>query len=187
MTARSLALFFACILPLAPRPAHAEDLCKGKTPGSITFFSEEISRDKPLPAPATTLTVGKPMFALACLTDTVGPQKEGGTKFRTVLYVKATKTEKYSSFAGGKQLGVLRPELSKPRKEIIIAINEDFDHLEDRLDPGEYEFRLQSASEKGTGKLDVTIDLKNEVAYIQELRKAGYLADGKVKVVLAPK
>ena len=83
MTARSLALFFACILPLAPRPAHAEDLCKGKTPGSITFFSEEISRDKPLPAPATTLTVGKPMFALACLTDTVGPQKEGGTKFRT--------------------------------------------------------------------------------------------------------
>ncbi len=174
---------FALCLAAFPAAASADELCKGKTPGTISFYDQEISRDKPLPAPVTSLSIGKPMFALACLTDPVGPQAEGGTKFRAVLYVKATKTEGYSSFQSGKQLGVVRPQLSKPRKDIIFALNEDFDHLENRLDPGEYEFRLQAATEKGTGKLDVTVDLKNDVAYLQELRKAGYVADGKVKVV----
>ena len=185
MTARSLALLALASSTLAAAPARAGDLCKGKTPGTVTFYAEEISRDKPLPPPTTTLTVGRPMFALACLTDAVGPQEEGGTKFRAVLYVKATKTEAYSSFSQGKQFGVVRPSLSKPRKDLIFALHEDFDHLDTRLDPGEYEFRLQAASEKGSGKLDVTIDLKNAVAYVQELRKAGYLADGTVKAVLA--
>jgi hypothetical protein len=50
------------------------------------------------------------------------------------------------------------------------------------MDEGTHEFRLQAASEKPTGKLDVTIDWKNDVAYIQQLRKAGYLADGRVQV-----
>jgi hypothetical protein len=50
------------------------------------------------------------------------------------------------------------------------------------IDSGSHEFRLQAASEKPTGKIDVTIDLSNEVAYVQQLRKAGYLADGKVQV-----
>ena len=186
MSLRSIALVLAATASLGLASARAEDLCKGKTPGTVTFYAEEISRDKPLPAPVTELAIGKPMFALACLTDAVGPQEEGGTKFRAVLYVKATKTEKYSSFSAGKQFGVVRPGLSKARKEIIFAISEDFDHLQDRLDPGEYEFRLQAASEKGTGKLDVTLDFKNAVGYVQELRKAGYLADGKVKVTFTP-
>jgi len=180
---RVLSLSLAALALALPAAAQAEDLCKGRKPGTFTFFAEEISRDKPLPAPVTELSIGKPMFALACLTDPVGPQAEGGTKFRMVLHVKATKTEAYSSYAIGKQLGVVRPQLSKPRKDIIFAINEDFDKLDQRLDPGEYEFRLQAATEKGTGKLDITVDLKNDVAYIQELRKAGYVADGKVKVV----
>lgn len=181
MQIRSLAL--ASLVLALPAAAQAEDLCKGKKPGTFAFFAAEVDRDKPLPPPATEWTIGKPMFAVACLTDPVGPQAEGGTKFRLVVYAKATKTEKYSSWSVGKQLGVVRPQLSKPRKDIIFAINEDFDHLDQKLDPGEYEFRLQAATEKGTGKLDLTIDLKNDVAYIQELRKAGYVADGKIKVV----
>ncbi len=180
-----------CLVPvvgalLGMRSANAVDLCKGKQPGSITFYAAEVSRDKPLPPAVTALELGRPMFALACLTDAVGPQAPGGKKFRVVLYVQATKTEKYSSYQSGKQFGVVRPELSKPRTEIILSLDEDFSNLKEKLDPGEYEFRLQAASEKGTGKLDVTLDLKNEVAYVQELRKAGYLADGKVKVTIAP-
>lgn len=50
------------------------------------------------------------------------------------------------------------------------------------VDSGTHEFRLQAASEKPTGKIDISVDLKNDVAYIQQLRKAGYLADSKVKV-----
>jgi hypothetical protein len=119
----------------------------------------------------------------------VGPQPSGGKKFRVVLYVKQTTSYdgKYSSYsAGAKQEGVFRPALSKPRRDIILFLNEDFatnKGLNYMLDPGEYEFRLQAATEKGTGKLDVTLDFKNDVAYIQELRKAGYVADGKVKVI----
>jgi len=168
--------------------ALAADLCAGKKPGSITFFDREISRDAPLPAAVTTLDFSKPMFALLCLTDSAGPQPEGGTTFRVVLYVKQVSIPdgQYSAYKAGKQDGgVLRPQLSQPRKDVIVAINEDFDYsgLQAKLDPGEYEFRLQAASEKGTGQLDVTIDWSNDVAYLQELRKAGYLADGKVTIV----
>lgn len=186
MTRPSLLAFAFLASTLCASAAGAADLCKGKKPGTVTFFGEEISRDKPLPPPVTRLTVGSPMFALACLTDAVGPQAGGGEKFRAVLYVKATKTEGYSSWSSGKQYGVVRPELSKPRKDIIFALDEDFGDFKSKLDPGEYEFRLQAATEKGTGKLDVTVDLKNDVAYVQELRKAGYVADGKVDVVFAP-
>ena len=184
ITVAVLALFVVAVSAV-----QAADLCAGKVPGSITFYDSEIDRDKPLPPQLTELDFGKEMWALACLTDPVGPQADGGKKFRVVLYVKQTKSYdgKYSSYsANAKQEGVFRPALSKPRKDIILFINEDFSTnkgLSYKLDPGEYEFRLQAATEKGTGKLDVTIDWKNDVAYIQELRKAGYVADGKVKVV----
>jgi hypothetical protein len=161
------------------------DLCTGKRAGTFLFFDQEISRDKPLPKPVDKLELGKPAFALACLTDKAGPQAQGGTKFRVVLYVKAIDLPegKYSSWAAGKQAGLVRPQLSQARKEIILELNEDFgEALKGVLDPGKYEFRLQAATEKPTGKLDITVDLKNEVAYVQELRKAGYLADGKVTV-----
>ena len=169
--------------------AQAADHCAGKTPGTITFFDREVDRDKPLPPAVKELDFNKEMWALVCLTDPVGPQPDGGKKFRVVLYVKQTKSldGKYSSYAtSAKQEGVFRPGLSKPRKDIILFLNEDFatgKGLSYKLDPGEYEFRLQAATEKGTGKLDLTIDWKNDVAYIQELRKAGYVADGKIKVI----
>ena len=173
---------------LLTQASFAADICAGKKPGSITFFDQEISRDTPLPNPVTTLNFSKPMFALICMTDSVGPQPDGGKKFRVVLYVKQVNLPegKYSSYKQAKQEGgVFRPQLSAARKNVIVAINEDFNYssLNAKLDPGEYEFRLQAASEKGTGKLDITIDWSNDVAYLQELRKAGYLADGSVKVV----
>jgi hypothetical protein len=176
-----------CAHGATARAADA-DLCKGKVPGTVTFYDKEISRDTPLPAPATKLQFGKPMYALACLTDPVGPQEGGGEKFRVVLNVKQVNLPagKYTSYKDSKQEGVLRPELSKPRKDIIIFLHEDFpfDSLAAKLDPGEYEFRLQAATEKGTGKLDLTIQVTQDTAtgYIQELRKAGYVADGKVLV-----
>lgn len=176
------------IFLLVAQASFGADICAGKKPGSITFYDQEISRDTPLPEPVTTLNFSKPMFALLCMTDSVGPQPSGGKKFRVVLYVKQVNLPegKYSSYKTAKQEGgVFRPQLSAARKNVIVAINEDFDYsgLTAKLDPGEYEFRLQAASEKGTGKLDVTLDWSNAVAYIQELRKAGYLADGSVRVV----
>ncbi len=177
-----------CALTLSlSASAWAGDLCKGKKPGSITFFSEEIERDKSLPEPAKELDWQKPMFALACLTDKAGPQAEGGKKFRVVLYVKQINLPdgKYSAYAKAKQLGIVRPQLSVSRGDIILSIKEDFDEtgLSAKLDAGDYEFRLQAASEKATDKVDITFDLKNDVAYLQQLRKAGYLADGTIKVV----
>jgi len=170
-------------LPLA---ARAADLCAGKKPGTITFYDQEISRDAPLPKAADKLVFGKPMFALLCLADAVGPQEDGGTKFRVVLYVKQVnlKEDQYSAYKEAKQEGaVFRPQLSKSRKDIIVSVGEDFgDSLGAKLDAGDYEFRLQAATEKGTGTLDITVDWKNDVAYLQELRKAGYVADGRVRV-----
>lgn len=176
-----------CVSAYAAGSAFGADLCKGKTPGSITFFNQEIDRDKPLPQAMTELDFSGQMWALLCLPEAAGPQEAGGKKFRVVLYVKQIDlpSGKYSSYASAKQEGgVFRPSLSKPRKDIILFINEDFSYssLAAKLDPGTYEFRLQAASEKATGKLDVTIDWKNDVAYFQELRKAGYLADGVVRV-----
>jgi hypothetical protein len=190
-TMKRLALTVAVLATLLITAAavQAADLCAGKTPGTVTFFDREIDRDKPLPAPVTELDFSKEMWALVCLTDPVGPQADGGKKFRVVLYVKQTKSYdgKYSSYAANaKQEGVFRPALSKPRKDIVLFLNEDFatnKGLSYKLDPGEYEFRLQAATEKGTGKLDLTIDWKNDVAYIQELRKAGYVADGRIAVL----
>ncbi|MGE0918918.1 hypothetical protein [Trichlorobacter lovleyi] len=185
--ARAIAVLATLLITAAA--VQAADLCVGKTPGTVTFFDREIDRDKPLPAPVTELDFSKEMWALVCLTDPVGPQADGGKKFRVVLYVKQTRSYdgKYSSYAANaKQEGVFRPALSKPRKDIILFLNEDFatnKGLSYKLDPGEYEFRLQAATEKGTGKLDLTIDWKNDVAYIQELRKAGYVADGRIKVL----
>ncbi len=170
-------------------PAMAADHCKGKTPGSVTFFNQEIDRDKPLPAAVKELDFSGPMWALLCLPEAAGPQEDGGKKFRVVLYVKAVESPdgKYNTYsAKAKQEGgVFRPALSKARKDIILFINEDFNYksLAAKLDPATYEFRLQAASEKATGKVDVTIDWSNDVAYFQELRKAGYLADGKVRVI----
>lgn len=174
----------ATALLLAPAARAADDLCKGRQPGTITFFDREISRDAPLPKPVETVKFSGPMFALLCLADAVGPQPDGGQKFRVVLYVKQLELgEKYSSYKDAKQVGVFRPQLSKARKDIIVALGEDFgDSLGAKLDAGVYEFRLQAATEKGTGKLDVTVDWKNSVAYLQELRKAGYVADGAVRV-----
>jgi hypothetical protein len=172
-SALAISLFAALGIAIAAADAHAADLCDGKTKGSITFYDKEISRDAPLPsAPATELAFEKPMFALACLTDAVGPQEQGGNKFRVVLYVD------------GKQTGaVFRPQLSQSRSAVILMINEDFgDSLTHHVDKGVHKFRLQAASEKPTGRLDATLDLKNEVVYVQELRKAGYLADGTVTV-----
>jgi hypothetical protein len=172
MAALSVLRASVFLLLSVPVLGYAADLCAGKTPGTFTFYNKEVSRDGALPQPVTQLQFGQPMFAVACLTDSVGPQPSGGKQFRVVLYVD------------GKQFGgVFRPQLSVPRKDVIIAIDEDFgDSMKHMLDAGTHEFRLQAASEKPTGKIDVTLDLKNDVAYVQQLRKAGYLADGKVQV-----
>lgn len=175
----------ACLSLGLPAAAKEADLCAGQAPGTVTFYDQEISRDAPLPAPVTALKFSGPMFALLCLADPVGPQAEGGKAFRVVLYVKQVDAgEKYTEWKAGQQAGsVFRPQLSKKRKDLIVALGEDFgDSLQHRLDAGRYEFRIQAATEKGTGKLDVTVDGKNEVAYLQELRKAGYVADGAVTV-----
>lgn len=179
------------VAAMLPMVAAAEtDVCKGRTPGTVTFFAQEVSRDAPLPPPVTTLEFGKPMYAVACFTDEVKPETSGGPKLRAVLYVKQINLPagKYSSYKEAKQEGgVFRPELSKPRSNLVIWPHEEynFDSMQYKLDPGEYEFRLQVASETGTGNYDVTFDLNpdNPVAYIQELRKAGYLATGGVKVI----
>ncbi|GBF39888.1 hypothetical protein [Leptospira johnsonii] len=179
---------FAAVLVLlfAASGTWAKDLCEGKKKGTVYFFDKEISRDSALPAEVSKWNFSGEMWALLCLADPVGPQEANGKKFRVVLYAKQISNPegKYSSWSNAKQAGVFRPELSAARKEIILYFNEDFDYsgLKAKLDPGEYEFRFQAATEKGTGKLDITIDLKNEVAYLQELRKAGYVADGKISV-----
>jgi len=106
------------------------------------------------------------------------------------MYVKQLNIPEgqYSPYSEAKQEGgVLRPEISEARKDIVIWLHEDFDMdaVQAKLDPGEYELRLKAASEEGTGKLDVTFQVAqdNVSAYVQELRKAGYLADGRVKMV----
>jgi hypothetical protein len=160
----ALALMLAASLSSA-----AAGLCAGQKAGTFIFFDQEIARDKTLPAPVTQLNGNKPMFALACLPQAVGPQASGGKTFRVVLYVDGRQTG-----------GVFRPQLSVPRKDIIIGIDESFDL--DTVGPGEHEFRLQAATETPSGKIDVEVDMANNVAYLQELRKAGYLADSKVRV-----
>lgn len=161
--------FFAAAVSAS---ASSADLCAGKQPGSISFYDVEVDRDKAPPAPVTQLVYSKPMFAVLCLLDSVGPQPAKGTKFRVVLWLN------------GKQFGVFRPELSKPRKDIILDVKEDFgDRMGYMLDAGTHRLRLQGATEKVTDKVDVTLDFKNDVAYFQRLRAAGYVADGEIKLV----
>jgi hypothetical protein len=154
---------------LLTAPAMAADLCAGMQPGSIAFYNVEVDRDKPVPTAVKQLVYDQPMFAVLCLSDAVGPQPAKGTKFRVVLWVD------------GKQFGVFRPELSRPRKDIIIDVKEDFgDRMGYMIDPGAHKLRLQGATEKVTDKVDVTLDFKNDVAYFQRLRAAGYVADGEI-------
>lgn len=164
----ALAFFIA----LFATSALAADLCAGKQPGSISFYDAEIDRDQQPPSAVTQLVYRKPMFAVLCLLDAVGPQPAKGTKFRVVLWVN------------GKQFGVFRPELSRPRKDIIIDVKEDFgDRMGYMIDAGTHKLRLQGATEKVTDKVDVTLDFKNDVAYFQRLRAAGYVADGEIALV----
>ena len=155
---------------LVASTGFAADLCAGKAPGSVTFFDQEISRDAALPRPVTLFDARRPMFALMCLTDAAGPQASGGEKFRVVMYVD------------GRQKGVLRPLMSKPRKDVIVAISEDFDDQIKELDSGKHELRIQAATETGTGKRETEINLDTGNVHTQELRKAGYVADGRVAV-----
>jgi hypothetical protein len=108
------------------------------------------------------------MFALMCLTDAAGPQASGGEKFRLVMYVD------------GRQKGVLRPQMSRPRKDVILAISEDFDDQIKEADSGKHELRFQAATETGTGKRETEINLDTGNIHTQELRKAGHVADGKI-------
>jgi hypothetical protein len=78
----ALVLLFSTFLSI---PAMAADHCKGKTPGSVTFFNQEVDRDKPLPTAVKELDFSGPMWALLCLPEAVGPQEAGGKKFRVVL------------------------------------------------------------------------------------------------------
>jgi hypothetical protein len=160
---------FAALLAAS---ASAADLCAGKQPGSVSFYNVEVDRDKTLPPPVTQLVYSKPMFAVLCLLDAVGPQPAKGTKFRVVLWID------------GKQFGVFRPELSKPRKDIILDVKDDFgDSMGYMINAGTHKLRLQGATEKITDKVDVTLDFKNDVAYFQRLRAAGYVADGEIALV----
>lgn len=179
----------AALLVCAAPAAHAEtDVCAKTPAGTFAFYDQEVSRDAPLPKPATSFTFGKPVYSVACLADAVGPQKAGGKSFRVVMYIKQVNLPdgKYSSYKEGKQEGVYRPEISKSRTNLLVWVHEDFDWtaLAHKLDAGDYEITLQAASETGTGKLDLTLDLNpdNPTLYIQELRKAGYLATGKFRM-----
>ena len=162
----------AIVAALLAASASGADLCAGKQPGSIAFYNVEVDRDKALPPPVSQLAYSKPMFAVLCLLDAVGPQPPQGTKFRVELWIN------------GKQFGVFRPELSRPRKDIIIDDKEDFgDRMGYMIDAGTHKLRLQGATEKVTDKVDVQFDFKNDVAYIQRLRAAGYVADGEIALV----
>lgn len=84
-----------------------------------------------------------------------------------------------SSIKDAKQVGVFQPQLSKARKDVIVALGEDFgDSPGAKLDASMHDFRLRAAIENGPGKLDATVDTKNSVEYRQELRKAVYVTDG---------
>jgi hypothetical protein len=149
------------------------DLCAGKKAGSVTFFAQEISRDKALPAAVSSFDGTAPMFALLCLTRPAGPQETGGEAFRIVLYVDGT------------QKGVFRPQLSKPRKDIILAISENFEDEVKDLASGSHELRFQAATEKGNGKGEVEVNLDTGNVHAQELRDASYVADGKITIKVA--
>ncbi len=163
---------FVSILLFCLSAAYAApvDLCAGKKAGSVTFFAQEISRDKALPAAVTAFDGAAPMFALMCLTKPAGPQETGGEAFRIVMYVD------------GRQKGVFRPQLSRPRKDIILAISENFEDEVKELEAGAHELRFQAATEQGNGKGEVEVNLDTGNVHAQELRDASYVADGKITI-----
>ncbi|MCX7143710.1 MAG: hypothetical protein NT123_22235 [Proteobacteria bacterium] len=161
--------FFFSFLAL---PASAADLCAGRQPGAITFYNAEVDRNKAPPTPVTQLSFGKPMYAVLCLTDAVGPQPPDGRAFRVILWID------------GKQSAVYRPELSKSRKDIIVDIKGDFgDRIFRRMKAGTYELHFHGATEKVSEAVSATLDFKKEADYFQRLKVLGYVADGEVTLV----
>ena len=161
----------ALIASLLAAPASAAELCTGKQPGSILFYNAEVDRNKIPPAPVTRLAFSKPMYAVLCLAEAVGPQPPDGTKFRVVLWID------------GKQSGVYRPELSKSRKDIIVDIKQDFDdRILRTLKAGTHELHFHGATERVSETVSATLDYKNEPDYFQRLKLLGYVADGEIAV-----
>jgi hypothetical protein len=103
-------------------------------------------------------------------TKAAGPQETGGEAFRIVMYVD------------GRQKGVFRPQLSKARKDIILAISENFEDEVKELEEGDHELRFQAATEHGNGKGEIEVNLDTGNVHAQELRDANYVADGKVTI-----
>jgi hypothetical protein len=165
-----VALWSVAILPMCATPALAADICAGKQPGSVTFYNAEISRDSALPQAVDSFKASDAMFMLICLDQAVGPQASGGTTFRIDLYVD------------GRQTALTRPQLSKPRKEIITELKDSFRDAISSLPSGTHELRFQAVTEAQTGKKDVEVNLDTGSVTKQNLRKAGYVADGKIKV-----
>ena len=165
-----IALSSIAILQMITTSTFAADICAGKTPGSITFFNSEISRDSALPKPVDSFKASDSMFMLICLDQAVGPQSSGGHTFRVDLYVDK------------RQTALTRPQLSKPRKEIITELKDSFRDAISDLPSGTHELRFQAVSETETGKKDVEINLDTGSVTKQNLRKAGYLADGRINV-----
>jgi hypothetical protein len=165
-------ILVAVVLPavFVSTSARAE-LCDGKDAGSVSFYKAEITRDSALPAAVSSLKTSDKMFMLMCLTEAVGPQKSGGEKFRIDLYVD------------GRQTALTRPGLSKPRKEIIIELKDSFRDAVKDLSAGTHELRFQAVSETLNGKKETEVNLDTGSVTTQKMRSAGYLADGKIKVL----
>jgi hypothetical protein len=165
-----VALLSIAIVPMCATSALAEDICAGKQPGSVTFYNTEISRDKALPKPVESFKASDSMFMLTCLEQAVGPQASGGTTFRIDLYVDK------------KQTALTRPQLSKPRKEIITELKDSFRDAISSLPSGTHELRFQAVTETQNGKREVEVNLDTGSVTKQNLRSAGYVADGRINV-----
>jgi hypothetical protein len=170
MDKRVVALWSIAILLIHTAPALAADICAGKKPGSVTFYATEISRDKALPQAVESFKASDSMFMLTCLGQAVGPQASGGNTFRIDLYVD------------GSQTALARPQLSKPRMEIIAELKDSFRDAISSLPSGTHELRFQAVTETQTGKKEIEVNLDTGAVTKQNLRKAGYFADGKINV-----
>lgn len=170
MRSQVAVLLSIAILLLSTSAALAVDICAGKKAGSVTFYDAEISRDTKLPPAVENFKASDSMFLLMCLGQAVGPQASGGKKFRIDLYVD------------GSQTALVRPQLSKPRKEIIIDIKDPFRDEIASLSQGTHELRFQAVTETETGKREIEVNLDTGSVTKQNLRKAGYVADGKIKI-----
>ena len=170
MKKRLVTLCGIAVLQMTATSAFAVDICAGKAPGSVTFYNAEISRDKALPKPVDSFRASDSMFMLTCLDQAVGPQSSGGKTFRIDLYVDR------------KQTALTRPQLSKPRKEIITELKDSFRDAIADLPSGTHELRFQAVTETENGKKDVEINLDTGSVTKQNLRSAGYVADGRINV-----